>query len=88
MTNKELHKLNRSELLELLLEQSREVDLLKERLADMEKRLKDREIAIQKAGSIAEASLVLNHIFTDAQKAADLYLENVKRISKGCDGDK
>lgn len=80
MTDKELHKLKRSELLELLVEQSKEIDRLKGQLEEAEKQLQSRKIAIEKAGSIAEASLALNHIFSDAQKAADQYLENVRRL--------
>ena len=80
MTDKELHKLKRAELLEILVEQSKEIDSLKEQLANAREKLKSREIVMAKAGSIAEASLALNHIFSDAQKAADQYLENVRRL--------
>lgn len=82
MTEKELHRLKRSELLEMMLEQSREIDRLKEQLACMEEKLKSREVILDKAGSIAEAALALNGIFDNAQKAADLYLANVRRICR------
>ncbi len=78
MTEKELRKLKRIEILELLLEQSRENERLKEQLAEMNKKLEDKEIAIKESGSIAEAALKLNGIFEAAQKAADQYLENLK----------
>lgn len=80
MTDKELHKLKRAELLEIMVEQSKEIDTLKKQLAAAERKLQNRRIMIEKAGSIAEASLALNHIFSDAQKAADQYLENVQRL--------
>lgn len=82
MTDRELHKLKRSDLLKLLLEQSREIARLKKQVACMERKLKSRKLAFDKIGSIAEASLLLNSIFTDAQKSADLYLENVERICR------
>lgn len=82
MTDKELHRLKRSELLEMMLEQSREIDRLREQIAHMEKQLKSRELIMRKAGSIAEASLAINHVFADAQKAADLYVENIERICR------
>ena len=41
--------------------------------------LESREINMLKSGSIAEASLALTKVFEEAQKAADIYLENVKR---------
>ncbi|ASW51267.2 hypothetical protein HCC05_08530 [Streptococcus suis] len=37
-----------------------------------------RRIMISQSGSIAEASMKLTNIFEEAQKAADLYLYNVK----------
>ena len=79
MTEKELMKLKRSELLEIMLAQSREIDSLREELAQTKKKLADKRIKIKEAGSIAEASLQLTRIFEEAQKAADLYVENVRR---------
>lgn len=79
MTEKELLKLKKSELLEIMLAQSKEIDSLREQLAKTQSMLDDRKIAIDESGSIAEASLRLTKIFEEAQKAADLYVENIKR---------
>ncbi len=79
MTEKELLKLKKSELLEIMLAQSKEIDSLREQLAKTQSMLDDRKIAIDESGSIAEASLRLTKIFEEAQKAADLYLDNVKK---------
>lgn len=79
MTERELHKLKRGELLEMMLAQSREIDSLRARIKQLEDQLADREIRIQESGSIAEAALKLSGIFEAAQAAADQYLENVKR---------
>lgn len=81
MTDKELRKLSRIDLLELLLEKSRENEKLKEELEQVKAQLADRKINIEKAGSIAEAALALNGVFQAAQAAADQYLENLRRIS-------
>ena len=86
MTEKELHKLKRGELLEMMLAQSREIDALRAKVRELEEKLADREIRIQESGSIAEAALKLNGIFEAAQAAADQYLENVKNQSQ--DNDK
>lgn len=80
MTEKELHKLKRAELLEMMLAQSREIESLRARIEQLEEELADREILIQESGSIAEAALKLNGIFEAAQAAADQYLENVRRL--------
>lgn len=128
MTEKELHKLRRQDLLQLLLSQGKEAlalqaklnhassaliqtkadcDRLKEKLnekdalieklkgrlddkdvrigklkAELEALRLDRKIQIEEAGSLAEAVLKLNGIFETAQKAADQYLYNLKRMSE------
>lgn len=79
MTEKELLKLKRSEMLEIMLAQSREIDRLRGELEETKARLEDKEIRIEDAGSIAEASLRLTNIFEEAQRAVDLYVENIKR---------
>lgn len=81
MTDKALRRLSRRELVELLLAQSKEVEQLRAELAQAEQQLKSRQILLREAGSIAEASLRLNEVFESAQKAADQYLLNVKRLS-------
>ena len=79
MTQKELLKLKRSEMLEIMLAQSREIDELRKELEETKAALEDRKIKVRKAGSLAEASLQLTNIFVEAQKSADLYVENIKR---------
>lgn len=86
MTDKELKKLSRAELLEMLLEQSRTVELLQAQLDAARRKLESRDILIQQSGSIAEAALKLNDVFSAAQMAADQYLENVAQLQSRCDG--
>ena len=81
LTDKELHKLNRKELLELMLDQSRQLDDLREQLRQAQEQLASRQLLLNKAGSIAEASLQLNRVFEAAQAAAEQYLENVQTLS-------
>lgn len=81
MTDKELRKLSRRQLVEMLLIQSRETEELRKKLDAAQKELESRELTVRKAGSIAEASLRLQKVFEAAQAAADQYLENIKRIS-------
>ncbi len=80
MTDKELHKLKRSELLEIMIEQGKEIERLQKCLTEAEEKLHDRRIVMEKAGSIAEAALQLNQIFETAQRAADQYLESVRQL--------
>jgi hypothetical protein len=68
--------------LELLLAQRRENEQLRCILDETQSQLADRTIKIDKAGSIAEASLQLSGIFTAAQDSCQYYLENVKLLSE------
>lgn len=82
MVEKDLKKLRRAELLEIMLDQSYEIDQLRKRIKELEEQLEDRRIKIENAGSIAEASLQLTKVFEEAQRAADLYVENVRNLQK------
>ena len=82
MTEKELKKLNRKQLLELLLKQTEMTEELQRRLEATEAKLHSRTIAEREAGSIAEAAMKLNGVFEAAEAAAAQYLENIKRMSE------
>lgn len=89
MTEKELKKLNRYQLLELLLLQTKRAEQLeaelsheRERLAAVEEKLRSREMKQAELGSIAEASLQLSGVFQAAQTAAELYLEEAKKRAR------
>ena len=77
MTEHELKKLGRGQLLEILVRQSKELDRLQEELKAAEDKLADRRIRMEESGSIAEAALKLNGIFEVAQQAADDYLASL-----------
>lgn len=79
MKEKDLKRLSRADLLEMLIDQSEELQKLRERLEQAEAELQKREIAIQNAGSIAEASLMLNGVFEAAQAACREYVENTHK---------
>lgn len=85
MTNKELRKLGRRELLEMLIAQTKELNQVKRELEDAHDALNDRRIHIADAGSIAEAALKLNKVFEAAQEAADQYLYNIRQKNSGED---
>lgn len=81
MTDNELKKLGRGDLLQMLVEQGRELQSVKERCAELEAQLADREIKINNAGSIAEAALQLNGVFAAAEAACRQYTENIANLS-------
>ena len=78
--NKELKKLNRTELLELLLVQTKEVERLREELDEARRQLEDKRIRVQEAGNLAQAVLSINDVVNAVQAAADQYLDNIKAM--------
>ena len=82
MKDRELRRLSRTDLLELLLAQRKENEQLRCILDETQSQLADRTIKIDNAGSIAEASLQLSGIFTAAQDSCQYYMENIKLLSE------
>lgn len=79
MKEKELRRLSRTELLELLLAESRRSAALEEELRQAREQLASREIRKERAGSLAEAALSVNGVLEAADAAAKQYLENIRR---------
>ena len=82
MTERELKKLSRADLLELLLNERRENERLRQQLEEAERKLEDRRIQLEQAGSIAEAALQLNGVFAAAEAAAEQYLDSVRSLTE------
>ena len=82
MDDRDLRKLNRQELLEILLELTQENEELKAELEKTNRKLQSKRIALEEAGNIAEASLRLNRVFEAAQNAADQYIKNLQLLEK------
>ena len=88
MKEKDLRRLKRVELLDMLIEQGRLVDAqaeeitkLKEEVEELNRKLEDRKVDLENTGSIAEASLRIAKVFMAAEDAAKIYLENLKEKS-------
>lgn len=78
MTEKEMKKLNRYQLLEMLIIQTERAEDLQRQLEQLQEKLESREIQMSHLGSVAEASLQLSGVFEAAQNAADIYLNAAK----------
>lgn len=84
-----LKRIKRVELYEIILAQDEEIKRLRQETADLSVKLAKRDINIQKVGTLAEAAFSLTNIFEEAQKVADIYLENVKmQTGNGDEGKK
>lgn len=77
MTDKDLKKLNRLELIDIIYELQRRLVDSENEAEELKARLKEKELRISSSGSIAEAAMTLNGVFESAQAAADQYLQSV-----------
>lgn len=77
MVSKELKKLSRRELVDIIYQLKKNEQLLQDEIASLREALQDRRIHLSTAGSIAEAAVSITNIFSSAQAAADLYLQEI-----------
>lgn len=78
MTEKEVRRLNRSDLIEIIYELQKQNKENSERIRSLEQELEDRSLKLSKAGSIAEAAIQVNNVLESAQAAADQYLSSIR----------
>ena len=78
MTDKELKRLGRAELIDIIYELQKHSDEKDAQMHKMQTALNERTLRISKAGSIAEAAISVNGVFEAAQAAADQYLLSLK----------
>lgn len=78
MTQKELKRLSRGDLLEMMLSLSKENEHLRKELHNARQQLEDRRLTVEHSGSLAEAALQLNGVFQAAQEACDQYSLNIR----------
>lgn len=88
MNQKQLRKLSRSDLMELLLEQGKQIRELEQRLEKAEAALAERTLCQENAGTMAEAALRLTGAVQAVDEACKLYLENIQRRSREAGGTK
>ena len=80
MKEKDLKRLSREELLELLLIQTKESERLEKELEKAKTEHENRRIDIEQAGTLADASVRINGVFNATEAAAKQYLENIVRM--------
>ena len=82
MTEKELRKLTRLQLLELLILQTEENEKLKKQVERLQKQRTKEALRIEQMGSVAEAAVKISGLLKATQLAADIYLEAAKRQAR------
>ena len=82
MTEKELKRLSRKELLQIMVMQAEENERLHEELKRLKGCLQENRIRADEADSIAEAAMELHRFFEAAQATADTYLDNIRQMQR------
>ena len=85
--NNLLKKLNRRDLLQILLEQTKRIEDLEEQIIDYEKQLEMKKVSFTDVGNLAEASLQLTDIFKNAEEAISIYKSNIEDSLKNKERD-
>jgi len=85
LAEKELRRMNRTELIEIIYALQQNKKTLREENEKLRHQLKEKLLRMENAGSIAEAALSLHHIFEDAQDAASQYLESLQYAHDNAD---
>ena len=82
MIGKELKKLSRRELVDIIYQLKKNEQEKQEEIAALEEALQDKRIRISVAGSIAEAAADITRVFSVAQRTADLYLNEIAAMKE------
>ena len=82
MVSKELKKLSRRELIDIIYQLKKNEQQTQEQLAALEEALQDKRIRLSVAGSIAEAATDITQVFATAQRTADLYLHEIAAMKE------
>ena len=82
MIGKELKKLSRRELVDVIYQLKKNEQQLQEKIAVLEETVQEKRIRISVAGSIAESAMDITNVFSTAQTAADLYLQEISHMKE------
>ena len=80
MVNKELKKLTRRELVDIIYQMKKHEEQLQAEIAALQVALQEKRIRVSEAGSIAEAAASVTNLFATAQQTADLYLREIANM--------
>ena len=81
MTDQELRKLSRADLLEMLVDLNEELNRVKQQLEVAEEKLNSRQIMIDKAGAIAESALQLIGSFETGEAAGGQSADTIRQLN-------
>ena len=82
MISKELKRLSRRELVDIIYQLKKNEQEMQEEIESLKTELQDKRIRISTAGSIADAAMSVTNVFSTAQMTADLYLREISYMKE------
>lgn len=84
MAERELRRMNRMELIEIIYALKQHEEELEQQNAKLRRQLADRTLRLEQVGSIAEAALSLNRVFEKPHRLRQINIWNRSRRSTLC----
>ena len=85
MISKELKRLSRRELVDIIYQLKKNEQDMQEEIESLKTELQDKRIRISTAGSIADAAMSVTNVFSTAQMTADIYLHEISCMREDAD---
>ena len=85
MISKELKRLSRRELVDIIYQLKKNEQDMQEEIESLKTELQDKRIRISTAGSIADAAMSVTNVFSTAQMTADIYLREISCMREDTD---
>ena len=85
MISKELKRLSRRELVDIIYQLKKNEQKMQEEIESLKNELQDKRIRISAAGSIADAAMSVTNVFSTAQMTADIYLREISCMREDAD---
>lgn len=85
MISKELKRLSRRELVDIIYQLKKNEQDMQEEIESLKTELQDKRIRISTAGSIADAAMSVTNVFSTAQMTADIYLREISCMREDAD---
>ena len=82
MISKELKKLNRRELVDIIYQMKKNEQRMQEEIDSLKEALQDKRIRLAEAGSVADAAASVSKLLSAAQMTADLYLNEIECMKR------
>ena len=87
MVSKELKRLSRRELVDIIYQMKKNEQHLQKEIAALQEALEDKRLHLSAAGSIAEAACSITGVLSAAQAAADIYLQEIASMKQDAEAE-